>query len=244
MTNAAPWQATVLTLFPEMFPGVLGHSLAGKALENGTWALDTVNIRDFATDKHKTVDDNPYGGGAGMVMRADVLDAALTSVNRGTRPVIYLSPRGTPLTQDLVRELAAGEGVVLLCGRYEGVDQRFLDAHKPLEVSMGDYVLSGGEPAALTLLDACVRLLPGVMGKAESHEQDSFEDGLLEYPHYTRPESWAGMDVPAVLKTGHHAEIKAWRQKAAEAVTKARRPDLWQQYCCTSANHSDIVTNK
>jgi tRNA (guanine37-N1)-methyltransferase len=227
------WSATVLTLFPEMFPGPLGLSLAGKALQGGAWALETVDIRDFARDKHRSVDDTPCGGGAGMVMRPDVVDdavgAALRSAPDGA-PLIYLSPRGRPLTQARVRDLAEGPGVVALCGRYEGVDQRVLDARAVEEVSVGDYVLSGGEPAAMVLLDACVRLLPGVMGAEASGEEESFEGDLLEYPHYTRPVEWQGRTVPAVLLSGHHANIAAWRREEAERITKARRPDLWERY--------------
>ncbi len=223
------WRASVLTLFPGMFPGSLGQSLAGRALENGIWSLDATDIRSFATDKHRTVDDTPCGGGAGMVMRADVLDAAIAAV-ADDRPLVYLTPRGAPLTQDLVRELAAGPGVVLLCGRYEGIDQRVIDARGLREVSIGDYVLSGGEPAALVLLDACVRLLPGVMGAAESGVSESFAEGLLEYPHYTRPVLWNGMAVPDVLLSGNHAAIAAWRKTQAEELTRQRRPDLWAAY--------------
>ncbi|MFO1037504.1 MAG: tRNA (guanosine(37)-N1)-methyltransferase TrmD [Geminicoccaceae bacterium] len=224
----APWIATVLTLFPEMFPGPLGHSLAGRALQRGDWHLRTVNIRDFATDRHQTVDDVPFGGGAGMVMRADIVARAVDHAleTGAVGPVIYLSPRGQPLRQERVKELAAGAGVTLLCGRYEGVDQRVIDARGLVEVSLGDFVLSGGEPAALTLIDACVRLLPGVMGAAASHEEESFADGLLEYPHYTRPASWEGREVPEVLLSGHHARIRDWRRQRALEVTRARRPDL------------------
>jgi tRNA (guanine37-N1)-methyltransferase len=229
------WTATALTLFPEMFPGVLGHSLAGKALEKGVWALETVDIRGFATDKHQTVDDAPMGGGAGMVMRPDVLDAAIASVADKPGRMIYLSPRGAVFDQAMARDLAAGPGVKLLCGRYEGVDQRVLDKWEVEEVSLGDFVLSGGEPAALTLLDACVRLLPGFMGAKDSLDEESFENGLLEYPHYTRPADWDGRAVPEVLLSGHHENIRAWRRAQAEAVTKRRRPDLWARY--TAAEH-------
>jgi tRNA (guanine37-N1)-methyltransferase len=229
------WTATALTLFPEMFPGVLGHSLAGKALEKGVWALETVDIRGFATDKHQTVDDAPMGGGAGMVMRPDVLDTAIASVADKPGRMIYLSPRGAVFDQAMARDLAAGPGVKLLCGRYEGVDQRVLDKWEIEEVSLGDFVLSGGEPAALTLLDACVRLLPGFMGAKDSLDEESFENGLLEYPHYTRPADWDGRAVPEVLLSGHHENIRAWRRAQAEAVTKRRRPDLWARY--TAAEH-------
>ncbi len=219
------WAATVLTLYPEMFPGPLGLSLAGRALTEGTWSLDTVQIRDFATDRHRSVDDTPAGGGAGMVMRADVLAAALDNVAEGP-PKLVMSPRGAPLTQAFVRELAEGPGVAILCGRFEGIDERLFEARPLIPVSLGDYVLSGGEPAAIALLDACVRLLPGVMGAATSGEEESFESGLLEYPHYTRPIEWEGRRIPEVLRSGDHAKIAAWRQRRAEDETRLRRPDL------------------
>lgn len=255
------FSALILTLFPEMFPGPLGHSLAGKALQRGLWHLKTLQIRDFATDKHQTVDDTPYGGGAGMVMRSDVLDAAILhaqSLMPDAR-LIYFTPRGVPLTQKLVHELViprvlqsetigesrkidgpiiasgnSGHDLILLCGRYEGVDERVLEKHAPLEISIGDYVLSGGETAALTLLDACVRLLPGVVGEADSLTQESFAlradfAGLLEYPHYTKPPIWNGRKVPDVLVSGNHAAIKDWRLREAQQATKARRPDLWDK---------------
>ncbi len=230
-----PWTARVLTLFPEMFPGPLGLSLAGKALERGIWALDVLDIRDFARDKHRAVDDAPFGGGAGMVMRPDVLDAALVAAKGAaapgtTAPVVYLSPRGRLLDRALTRELAQGPGAVLLCGRYEGVDERVLEAHGIAEISIGDYVLSGGEPAALVLIDAVVRLLPGVMGNQESPAEESFERGLLEYPHYTRPAEWQGRKVPEVLVSGHHQKVRQWRQAQAERITEQRRPDLWARY--------------
>ena len=225
-----PWTATLLSIFPEAFPGVLGISLAGKGLEKGAWRLDVVDIRDFARDKHRSVDDTPFGGGAGMVMRAEVIDAALEQVSEAPGPLYYLSPRGRLLDQALVRELAAGEGIRLLCGRYEGIDQRVLDARGIEEISVGDYVLSGGETAALVLLDAVVRLLPGVMGNAESPDEESFEAGLLEYPQYTRPAVWQGREVPEVLQSGNHARIREWRHRRAEETTKARRPDLWTRY--------------
>ena len=234
--STAPWTATVLTLFPEMFPGSLGHSLAGKAMAEGRWSLETVDIRDFARDKHATVDDTPFGGGPGMVMRADVVDAALRSLPSlrsgpaDGRPRIYLSPRGAKLTQQRARELAMGPGAVVLCGRYEGVDQRAIEAHALEEVSIGDYVLSGGEPAAAVLIDACVRLLPGVVGDARSLAEESFERGLLEHPHYTRPQTWNGMTVPDVLLSGHHARVADWRRAQAEEITRLRRPDLWARY--------------
>ncbi len=232
-SRIAPWSATVLTLFPEMFPGSLGHSLAGRALAEGLWSLETVDIRDFAHDRHATVDDTPFGGGPGMVMRADIVDAALRSLDTGPadrRPRIFLSPRGDALTQQRARELAGGPGAVVLCGRYEGVDQRAIEANGLEEVSIGDYVLSGGEPAAAVLIDACVRLLPGVVGDAQSLAEESFERGLLEHPHYTRPQTWNGMAVPEVLLSGHHARVAEWRQAQAEEITRMRRPDLWARY--------------
>lgn len=231
MTNQRPWTARVLTLFPEMFPGPLGQSLAGKALEKGLWRLETSDIRGFATDKHKTVDDTPFGGGAGMVMRPDVVDAALEAATQdGLGPAIYLTPRGQRVEQALVRDWAHGPGVVLVCGRYEGLDERVIQSRGLLEISLGDIVLSGGEPAALAVIDACVRLLPGVMGAEETLEEESFERGLLEYPHYTRPAEWNGQKVPEVLLSGHHEKIRAWRLAEAEAATKLRRPDLWAAY--------------
>ncbi len=226
------WQATVLTLYPEMFPGPLGQSLAGRALAEGIWCLETVQIRDFATDKHRSVDDTPAGGGAGMVMRADVLAAAIDDVlhRRPEVPLVAMTPRGEPLTQGLVRELAAGPGVSVLCGRFEGIDERLFEARPIRQVSIGDYVLSGGETAAIVLLDACVRLLPGVMGAASSGDEESFESGLLEYPHYTRPQLWEGRTIPEVLRSGDHAKIAAWRQAQAEADTRLRRPDLIERH--------------
>ncbi|CCG41076.1 tRNA (Guanine-N(1)-)-methyltransferase [Magnetospirillum molischianum DSM 120] len=224
-----PWRATMLSIFPEMFPGPLGMSLAGRGLEEGIWALDAVDIRGFATDRHRSVDDTPFGGGAGMVMRPDVLDAAIRGAG-GTGPLIYMSPRGRRLDQPLVHELAAGPGVRVLCGRFEGVDQRVLEAHGALEISAGDFVLSGGELAALVMLDAVVRLLPGIVGAAESLAEESFEWGLLEYPHYTRPQIWDGRAVPEVLLSGHHEKIRVWRRRQAEEITRRRRPDLWDRY--------------
>ena len=221
--------ATVLTLYPEMFPGPLGVSLAGRALGQGVWSLDTVHIRDFATDKHRSVDDTPAGGGAGMVLRPDVLAAAIDSVSDG-RPVLALTPRGKPLTQGRVRELGAGEGVILLCGRFEGFDERIFDGRGVEEVSIGDYVLSGGELGAMVILDACVRLLPGVMGAASSGEEESFEAGLLEYPHYTRPVTWEGRTIPEVLRSGDHAKIAAWRNARAVEDTRLRRPVLIERH--------------
>ena len=226
------WAATILTLYPEMFPGPLGVSLAGRALADGIWSLDTVQIRDFARDRHRSVDDTPAGGGAGMVMRADVLAAAVDHVLAG-RPdaaVLAMSPRGEPLTQALIRELAAGPGVSILCGRFEGIDERLFEARPIRPVSLGDYVLSGGEPAAIALLDACVRLLPGVMGAPSSGEEESFESGLLEYPHYTRPVIWEGRAIPEVLRSGDHAKIAAWRKARAAEETRLRRPDLIERH--------------
>ena len=220
------WLATVLTIFPEMLPGPLAYSLAGKALDAGLWRLETVDIRGFARDKHRSVDDAPFGGGPGMVLRPDVLDAAIDGAG-GVGPLIHLSPRGRPLDQDRVRELAASPGVRLICGRFEGVDERLLEARAVEEVSLGDFVLSGGEPAAIALIDACVRLLPGVMGKLASGAEESFSDSLLEYPQYTRPQEFEGRPIPEVLLSGDHAKVAAWRQAEAEALTQARRPDLW-----------------
>lgn len=227
------WRVTVLTLFPEAFPGLLGVSLPGKALKDGLWSLDAVDIRSFAQDKHATVDDTPYGGGAGMVMRADVIDAAIAGAGaRFGKPArkIYLSPRGRVLDQSLVKELAAEPSVLLLCGRYEGVDQRVIDAQGLEEVSLGDFVLAGGEAAAMALIEACVRLLPGVLGNEATLGEESFEAGLLEYPHYTRPATWNGQGVPEVLLSGHHEKINEWRREQAEKITQRRRPDLYQRY--------------
>jgi tRNA (guanine37-N1)-methyltransferase len=229
------WRAVVLTLFPEMFPGPLGHSLAGKASARGDWTLDIVDIRAYATDRHATVDDTPFGGGAGMVMRPDVLERALDASADPRGPVIYVSPRGAPLTQSRVKALAREPAVTLLCGRYEGIDQRLIDDRELVEISVGDFVLSGGEPAAIVLLDACVRLLPGVLGDPASLAEESFESGLLEYPHYTRPADWHGRAVPEVLLSGNHAAIAAWRRAQAERVTQQRRPDLWARYAGRSA---------
>ncbi|WP_137786041.1 tRNA (guanosine(37)-N1)-methyltransferase TrmD [Sphingomonas sp. 3P27F8] len=223
------FDATVLTLYPEMFPGPLGQSLAGRALGEGRWSLNAVNIRDFATDRHKSVDDTPAGGGAGMVLRADVVARALDHV-ADERPVLAMTPRGAPLTQARVRALAAGPGAVILCGRFEGFDERLFEARPIEQVAIGDYVLSGGEMGALVLLDACVRLLPGVMGAASSGDEESFESGLLEYPHYTRPYEWEGRRIPEVLRSGDHAKIAAWRKRRAEDDTRLRRPDLWERH--------------
>jgi tRNA (guanine37-N1)-methyltransferase len=227
------WRATVLTIFPEMFAGPLGMSLAGKALAENKWALTAIDIRDFATDKHRSVDDTPAGGGAGMVMRADIAAAAIDAARAAMpseAPTLYLSPRGRALTQARVRELAQGPGAILLCGRFEGLDQRVLDARSVEEVSIGDYVLSGGELAAQVLIDACVRLLPGVAGNESSLAEESFASGLLEYPHYTRPREWEGRAIPEVLLCGDHKAIAAWRREQGEALTKERRPDLWAEY--------------
>lgn len=226
------WRSTIITLFPEMFPGPLGVSLVGQALRDGLWSLDTLNIRDHGIDRHNTVDDAPFGGGPGMVMRPDVLDGAVKAAKAaaGDLPLVVTSPRGRPLTQARVAELAAGPGVMVLCGRFEGMDQRVIDAHAMEEVSIGDFVLSGGEPAAIALLDACVRLLPGVIGKSESLAEESFERHLLEYPQYTRPQVWQQLNVPDVLLSGHHENIKAWRLAQAQAITEQRRPDLWARY--------------
>jgi tRNA (guanine37-N1)-methyltransferase len=224
------WRASVLTIFPEMFPGPLGLSLAGKALASGAWSLDAVDIRSFATDKHRTVDDTPAGGGPGMVMKADVLGRAIDATAIDTRPRLLMSPRGTPLTQSRIEALTADAGVVLVCGRFEGVDERVIAARGLEEVSVGDYVLSGGEIAAMALIDACVRLLPGVMGTAASGAEESFTDGLLEYPHYTRPQLWEGRPIPEILLSGDHAKIAAWRRAEAERLTWERRPDLWAAF--------------
>ena len=231
-SNPTIWRATVLTLFPEMFPGPLGVSLAGKALASGLWQLEARDIRDSATDRHRSVDDTPAGGGPGMVLRADVLAAAIDAADAAPaspkgRPRLLMSPRGRPLTQSAVAELAAGPGAVIVCGRFEGVDQRVIEARGLEEVSIGDYVLSGGELAALALIDACVRLLPGVMGSQESGADESFSDGLLEYPQYTRPQEFECRPIPEILISGDHARVAAWRQAEAEALTRARRPDLW-----------------
>lgn len=224
--------ATVLTLYPEMFPGPLGASLAGRALAAGAWSLKTVQIRDFASNKHHTVDDTPAGGGAGMVLRVDVLAAAVDHAlaTQPRCPVLAMTPRGKPITQTRIRELAAGPGVTLLCGRFEGFDERIFEGRPVEEVSLGDIVLSGGEPAAIAILDACIRLLPGVMGAPSSGAEESFEEGLLEYPHYTRPVEWEGRTIPEVLRSGDHAKISAWRKQRAEEDTRSRRPDLWERH--------------
>ncbi|NKD54578.1 MULTISPECIES: tRNA (guanosine(37)-N1)-methyltransferase TrmD [unclassified Haematospirillum] len=229
--NQAPFSVRILTLFPEMFPGPLGLSLLGKAMTDEVWSLETVDIRAFASDKHRSVDDTPFGGGAGMVMKPDVIDAALGAVKPRPGRLLYLSPRGKLLNQALAKELAAEPSLTLLCGRYEGVDQRVIDAWDMEEVSLGDFVLTGGETAAMALVDAVVRLLPGVVGKAESLEEESFERGLLEYPLYTRPADWKGRVVPEVLLSGHHARVAQWRLVQSEYITRHRRPDLWERYC-------------
>ena len=224
------WLASVLTVLPEMFPGPLGISLSGKALAEEKWSLQTIDIRKFSTTRYGSVDDTPAGGGPGMVMRADILGSAIDSVERDGRPMILLSPRGVPLTQARSRALAQGPGVVLLCGRYEGIDERVIEARGLQEISLGDFVLSGGEIAAMALIDACVRLLPGVVGDDASLDEESFEDGLLEYPHYTRPPVWEGREIPSVLMSGHHQRIRDWRRERSIELTKARRPDMWDAY--------------
>lgn len=222
------FSAHIITLFPELFPGPLGASVIGRGMTEGLWSLSTTQLRDFATDRHRTVDDTPSGGGAGMVLKPDILSRAIDAVSPegDLRPRILMSPRGTPLTQAKVRELAAGPGAVIVCGRFEGVDQRVIDARNLSEISIGDYVLAGGEVAAMVLLEAVVRLIPGVLGAAESHADESFENGLLEYPQYTRPQSWEGRDIPAVLTSGDHGKVDKWRRAESEAITRARRPDL------------------
>ncbi|GER07894.1 tRNA (guanine-N(1)-)-methyltransferase [Iodidimonas muriae] len=227
------WTAQILTLYPDMFPGPLGGSLAGKALEDGIWATEILDIRNFARDKHRTVDDTPAGGGPGMVLRPDVVGAAIDAARakaEETWPLVYLSPRGRRFDQAMAREWVSCGGVTMLCGRFEGIDQRVLEARAVQEVSLGDFILSGGEVAAIAMLDAVIRLLPGVMGKHQSAEEESFERGLLEYPHYTRPQIWEGREIPAVLNSGHHGKIAEWRHKKAEEVTRLCRPDLWSTY--------------
>ena len=239
-----PWTASVLTLFPEMFPGPLGCSLAGRGLDEGRWRLEAIGLREFATDRHRTVDDVPFGGGAGMVMRPDVVARAIDAARASgpERPGVYLTPRGRRLTQRRVEALAEGPGVVILCGRFEGVDQRVIEARGLEELSLGDIVLSGGEPAAIALIDACVRLLPGVVGAPASLSEESFAGDLLEYPHYTRPQVWEGRAVPEVLVSGHHARIRAWRKEQAERTTRCRRPDLWARHLEAAAtNHESLV---
>jgi len=230
MAESAPFTAHVLTLFPEMFPGVLGQSLHGMALEKGLWTLNVINIRDFATDKHATVDDTPYGGGAGMVMKPDVLGMAIDALPESVEKIFYLSPRGEVLTQKKCGQLSAMGEVAFICGRYEGIDQRVLDHYGIEELSIGDYVLSGGEVAAKVVLEATVRLIPGVLGSADTLSEESHSNGLLEYPHYTKPQKWAGQSVPDVLLSGHHGQIEAWRQRMSEELTRNRRPDLYEAY--------------
>lgn len=232
------FQATILTLFPEMFPGTLGHSLAGKALDKGLWSLATRHIRDYATDKHRTVDDTPLGGGHGLILKPDVVSASLDDVRQMPGKRLYMSPRGRVLTQSFARELADDDGVVIVCGRYEGLDQRVIDHHELIEVSVGDYILSGGELAAQILLDSVVRLLPGVMGKEIGHLQESFETGLLEHDHYTSPRLWKDKAAPEILASGHHEKIAAWRADQAKELTKARRPDLWERFLAKNGENS------
>jgi tRNA (guanine37-N1)-methyltransferase len=230
---ARAWTAQVITLFPDAFPGLLGTSLTGKALKDGVWQLETTDLRRFGIGKHRNVDDTPAGGGAGMVLRADVLGNAIDATRRGARgrmPLIHLSPRGVPFGQAMAQDLARQDGVTLLCGRFEGVDERVLEHYGLLEVSMGDYVLTGGELPAMTLIDACVRLLPGVLGNADSAVEESHSAGLLEHPQYTRPAEWQGRTIPEVLTSGDHAKVAAWRRDQSERLTRARRPDLWARY--------------
>jgi tRNA (guanine37-N1)-methyltransferase len=240
MSGGHPWTARVLTIFPEIFPGPLAVSLAGQGLAAGTWRLETVDIREFASDKHASVDDAPFGGGPGMVMRPEVVDAAIAAgVGRAPAlPLVYLTPRGRPFDQRRARALASGPGLVALCGRYEGIDERVIEARGSEEISLGDFVLSGGEPAAIAMIDACVRLLPGVVGDARSLSEESFERNLLEYPQYTRPREWQGREVPEVLLSGHHARIAAWRLAEAERITRERRPDLWARYLARTTGAS------
>ena len=232
------WNATILTLFPEMFPGLLGMSIPGRALDAGLWDLDLIDIRSFAFDKHRNVDAPPFGGGPGMVMRADVIDAAISSVENKSNPLVYLSPRGEKMNHKIASELATGDGITILCGRYEGIDQRVIDHHNMREISLGDFVLSGGEPAAMAIIDSIVRLLPDALGASDSLDEESFKSGLLEYPHYTRPADWNGNLVPEILLSGHHKKINAWRLAEAEKVTKKRRPDLWQSYLACNIDRS------
>ena len=237
------WRASVLTIFPGVFPGPLGASLAGKAMASGAWSLDVVDIRAFATDKHRSVDDTPAGGGPGMVMKADVLaraiDATTADGRPNQRPRLLLSPRGTPLRQERVEALAAGAGAILICGRFEGIDERLIAGRALEEISIGDYVLSGGEVAAMVLIDACVRFLPGVMGAPLSRTEESFNEGLLEYPQYTRPQRWEGQPIPEVLLSGDHGKIAAWRRSEAERLTRERRPDLWARHCGESRKNDE-----
>ncbi|MEE9453419.1 MAG: tRNA (guanosine(37)-N1)-methyltransferase TrmD [Paracoccaceae bacterium] len=241
---AGAWRAKVLTLYPDMFPGVLGHSLIGKALNEGLWALEPIDIRAFATGKHRNVDDTPAGGGAGMVLRADVVGRAIDSADQGHAPadwpVIYLSPRGKPFDQAMAQRFSVAKGITLLCGRFEGVDQRVLDARGVEEVSLGDFILTGGEIAAQALIDACVRLIPRVLGNAESISQESFSAGLLEHPQYTRPNDWEGRTIPEILLSGHHANIAKWRAARSESLTKERRPDLWRAHNADSVEDQQL----
>ena len=236
--DKAGFQATILTLFPEMFPGTLGHSIAGRALEKGLWSCTAHQIRDYALDKHKSVDDAPLGGGHGLVMKPDVVSAALDDVSGAPGKRLYMSPRGKPLTQELARSLSDDDGVVIVCGRYEGLDQRVIDHHQLIEVSVGDYILSGGELAAQILLDSVIRLLPGVMGKEIGHLQESFETGLLEHDHYTQPRVWNKMAAPEILASGHHQKIAAWRDEQAKELTKERRPDLWERFLAKNVENN------
>ncbi len=231
------WRASVLTLFPDAFPGILGQSIIGTAEKNRIWGLETVDIRDFAANKHRNVDDTPAGGGPGMVIKPDIAAAAIDSVAQMGRPIIYMTPRGTPLTQKRVKELAAGPGVIVFCGRFEGLDQRVIEARQMEEISIGDFVLAGGEVATMAMLEACVRLLPGVLGDASSADEESFEDGLLEYPLYTRPREWENRKIPEVLLSGDHKKIAAWQQTQKEVITKARRPDLYKAYKAKGDGH-------
>jgi tRNA (guanine37-N1)-methyltransferase len=233
MTNKkVPWQAVVLTIFPEMFPGPLGCSLSGQALKNSLWALHLINLRDFTKGMHKSVDDPPFGGGPGMLMRPDVIDDAIkyTDIKFSSLPLIFLTPRGKKITQSKIKKMANGPGIRVLCGRYEGIDQRVIDANEIEEINLADFILSGGEPAAITILDACIRLLPGVIGERESLFEESFENNLLEYPQFTRPQNWRGIEVPSILLSGNHHKIKKWRLDQAQEITKNHRPDLWEEY--------------
>lgn len=230
---AGAWRAQILTLFPQAFPGVLGESLTGRALQDGKWQLETYDLRDYGIGKHRNVDDTPAGGGAGMVLRADVLEAAINDARasaKGVMPLIYLSPRGRRMDQALMRDLSQADGVTLLCGRFEGVDERVLDHYNIIEVSLGDFVMTGGELAAQAMIDATVRLLPGVLGNMASTEEESFSNGLLEHPQYTKPAEWQGHTIPAILLSGNHAKIAAWRHEQSEKITQDRRPDLWETY--------------
>jgi len=236
---ANPWRATALTLFPDAFPGVLGASIIGGAEKSGIWQLETVDIRNFSTNRHRTVDDTPAGGGPGMVLKPDVADAAIDSVARNGRPLIYLTPRGKPLTQKRVRQLSSGPGLIVFCGRFEGLDQRVIEARQMEEISIGDFILAGGEVAAQAMIEACVRLLPGVLGASESADEESFETGLLEYPLYTKPREWKDRAIPDVLLSGDHGKIAKWRRDKQIEITKARRPDIWETYVGDDAKKGD-----